>query len=428
MLLLCASPAAAAPPPSPQAEKKLSEGKLLSGRGDTKAARKAFEEALKLSPGYAEALNELGSLDFADGEMRTAITRFKQAMAADPQLPTPLYNLGFTYRKLGAYQDAVESYRMFVLLKPSDPDGYYGLAESAFELGDRTVAIGAYKDYVAREMRPSERAYVEKAKKRIQELEEKEKQAAGSRGPPVIPPGGDRQLALQKMTAGDRALSAKNHRDALFLYQDALAADPRSPDALYRIGLAFAMLGYLPEAVDRWERVAGAPSAPEALRQQARSNLERAQRQGAQVSMPTAPAPTPAAPAPAPSAAATAESVARAAYDRAVKLYGQGQFDGAAAQFTAALDAKPDLAYALVGRANARTALGKLDEAAADLERAIQLAPRSAAPLYSLGVVYERMGKGDRAADAYRRYATSTAPDVDARLKADAAARADRLE
>jgi tetratricopeptide (TPR) repeat protein len=419
LLLLLAAPALAAPA-GPQAEKKLAEGKLASARGDAKAARKAYEEALKLSPGYAEALNELGSLDFGDGDVKTAITRFQQAITADPQLPLPLYNLGVAYRKLGAYLDAVQSYRLYVSLKPSDPDGYWGLAESAFELGDRKVAMGAYKDYVARERRASEKPYVERSKARIEELEKKERQSAGTPGPPVIPVGGDRSLSVEKMKAGDQALASKKGRDALFLYQDALAADPQSPDALYRVGLAFASLGYLPEAVDRWERVAGAPSAAESLRQQARGVLERAQKQGLQVTMPATPRAAPPGPAPMPDAAL-------AAYQHAVQLYGQKRYADAAAQFTAALAARPDLAYALVGRANAQTALGQLDAAAADLEKAAQMAPTSAAPLYSLGIVYERMGKKDRALDAFTRYVASTAADVDARLKADASSRAGRL-
>src|SRR2546421_253651 len=53
---------------------------------------------------------------------------------------------------------------------------------------------------------------------------------------------------------GDAAYAAKEYRNALFAYQDAIIADPRNVPALIKAGHAYARLGHSPEAVDQWSK------------------------------------------------------------------------------------------------------------------------------------------------------------------------------
>ena len=255
------APAVASAVPPPEAAAKKLEGDRLRDAGDVDGARRAYDAAVALDPTYAEALSESGSLAFAADDLATALSRFRAAIAADPRYALSHYNLGYASRKAGAFRDAAEAYRAYVALSPADPDGYYGLAESLRGAGDRPGAIAAYEQYVARERRESEREYVEKSEKLLAELRAQEEDARTTPPPAAIPPGGDPALALRKMTEGDAHAAAGRARDALFAYQDAVAADPGNADALYRLGLGYARLGHLPEAAEKWRATVLSPRA-----------------------------------------------------------------------------------------------------------------------------------------------------------------------
>ncbi|WP_338867328.1 tetratricopeptide repeat protein [Myxococcus stipitatus] len=144
------------------------ESALSAGRLDEASA--AYRDALAATPGYAAALNGLGSVLFRQGKMKDAIARFQEAAEADPQHKMAYFNLGYAARKQGDWATAARAYASYVELEPSDADGYYGLAESHRLLGDRTQAIAAYQGYILREKRPSEQVWVQKARGYLKSL------------------------------------------------------------------------------------------------------------------------------------------------------------------------------------------------------------------------------------------------------------------
>jgi tetratricopeptide (TPR) repeat protein len=431
------SVASAAPPPE-AAAKKL-EGDRLRDAGDVDGARRAYDAAVALDPTYAEALSESGSLAFAAGDITTALARFRAAIAADPRYALAHYNLGYALRKAGAFREAAEAYRSYVTLAPHDPDGYYGLGESLRGAGDRVGAISAYEQYVARERRESEREYVEKSEQLLAQLRAQVEEARTMPPPAEIPAGGDRALALQKMQEGDALAAARRPREALFAYQDAVAADPDNADGLYRLGLGYATLGHYPEAAEKWRATIQSPRASAAVRSLATANLKKVQELlGVNAPIPTGPAPA-AAPAPVaaapvaaapgtvPPAAADAAAEANARYQQGNQLYQQRRFTEAIAAYGAAIALRPDHAYAYLGRANAYLAAGSLVEARRDAEAAVRLAPQVASPLLTLGMILERQGDRAGAAARYREYAASAAADATAAMKEAAGRRAAAL-
>lgn len=438
-VLVPLSVASAAPPPE-AAAKKL-EGDRLRDAGDVDGARRAYDAAVALDPTYAEALSESGSLAFAAGDMATALNRFRAAIAADPRYSLAHYNLGYALRKAGAFREAAEAYRSYVTLAPHDPDGYYGLGESLRGAGDRVGAISAYEQYVARERRESEREYVEKSEQLLAQLRAQVEDARTTPQPAEIPAGGDRALALRQMQEGDALASARRPREALFAYQDAVAADPDNADALYRLGLGYATLGHYPEAADKWRATILSPRASEAVRSLATANLQKVQGLlGVQTPIPSGPAAPAAAaapavaratpapvPAPAAAPAADAAAEANARYQQGNRLYQERKYAEAIAAYGAALALRPDHAYAYLGRANAYLAAGSLAEAKRDAEAAVRLAPNVASPLLTLGMILERQGDRAGAAARYREYAASSAADATAAMKEAASRRAAAL-
>ncbi len=67
-----------------------------------------YEEALRLRPEYAEALNNLGSLKARKGNIAEAISLFEKAIARDPTLSAARHNLGLAYQSKKSFHSALE--------------------------------------------------------------------------------------------------------------------------------------------------------------------------------------------------------------------------------------------------------------------------------------------------------------------------------
>jgi len=77
-----AAPSASAPPP--EARLALADGRSALARGDRKASREKFEQALRIAPGYTDAALALGALDAREGRTAEAIQMYRRALAAEP--------------------------------------------------------------------------------------------------------------------------------------------------------------------------------------------------------------------------------------------------------------------------------------------------------------------------------------------------------
>ena len=67
-------------------------------------------------------------------------------------------------------------------------------------------------------------------------------------------------LATTRIADGDRLMQDRRYREAAFAYQDASNADPDNIEALFKLGNAYAVLGYYDQAIRRWSRVTGGAS------------------------------------------------------------------------------------------------------------------------------------------------------------------------
>jgi tetratricopeptide (TPR) repeat protein len=168
---------AAAPPGPATIAFERGEQDLAENRLDEAAA--AYRQAIAARPKYAEAMNGLGSVFFKQGKKEAAIAQFKAAIEADPEFKLAYFNLGYAARKSKDFATAARSYEKYTQLDPDDPDGFYGLGESYRQLGLAAKSIAAYQRFLAKETRPSEQKWVDKAKAYIASLKASEPTTAG---------------------------------------------------------------------------------------------------------------------------------------------------------------------------------------------------------------------------------------------------------
>jgi tetratricopeptide (TPR) repeat protein len=440
-LMGAATPSAPAKAAFERGEKALANNKL-----DEAAA--SYRKALEATPNWAPALNGLGSALFKKGQTVEATALFKAATEADPDFKLAWFNLGYAARKAGDFTTAARAYERYTQLDPNDPDGFYGLGESYRQLGQGANAITAYETYIAREKRPSEQKWVERAREQVATLRAQTAappaapaESAGTAAPAApsfqspafaapsasggLPPGAtpNSTLSITRVRDGDALMKERRYREATFAYLDATHADPGNVEALFKLGNALAVLGYYGQAVERWSRVA--QLTPDAtIRQSALDNVAKAQVRIAQQGA------SPQAQGVAPGFGPVAETTraqARRAYEQGVQRVQAKDYAGAVQSLTQAIQLEPTLSVAYTARGSAYIGLRRYADAAVDYEYALRLAPDMASPLYGLGEAYRMLGRNAEARAHYERYATSTARDVRPELQAEARQSAERL-
>jgi tetratricopeptide (TPR) repeat protein len=86
--------------------------------GDLGAARRAYEHAIKLDKKYADAINNVGTVYYAEKKYRSAISRYKRALELSPDSASMWSNLGTAWYARGKYDLMSEAYTRALQLDP----------------------------------------------------------------------------------------------------------------------------------------------------------------------------------------------------------------------------------------------------------------------------------------------------------------------
>jgi tetratricopeptide (TPR) repeat protein len=120
----------------------------MGGPADLENARKYYEQAVKLDPKYAEAINNLGAVYYARKSYRRAVAQYRRALVLRPDSAPFLANLGTAYFARKQYalasQEYVEALRI-------DPEVFERRSNQGSSIQDQTVQERAkYHYYVAK--------------------------------------------------------------------------------------------------------------------------------------------------------------------------------------------------------------------------------------------------------------------------------------
>jgi len=435
VFLLSMTSLAATPSPAAKAAFEKGEAALAASKLDEAAA--AYQQAIAATPGYAPALNGLGSVLFKQKKAGEAMSQFRAATEADPAFKLAWFNLGYAARKSSDFPVAAQAYEKYTALDANDPDGFYGLAESYKGAGQNDKAIAAYETYLKKETRPTEQKWVDKAKESIASLKAAQPApvpvataVAPAPTPTAVAPTTAAPatnlgaVAAKKVAEGDKLWAEKKYREASFAYQDAVNGNPNDVEALFKLGNSYAVLGYYSQAIDRWNTVQQVSPDP-SVRKSAADNIARAQQKMMQTGG-GSPQEANKAPGTGPVAEST-RTQARQYYEGGVQLITQRRYGEALNYLNESLKLEPALTVGYVARGSTLIGLRRFAEAAVDYQYALKLDPARSDALYGLAEAYRGMNRVDDARAYYQRYVASNAPDVRPELQSDARTKLEQL-
>jgi len=126
---------------SGKARGEYEKAQLRLQRQDVDGAIQHLEKAVALSPRFAEALNNLGTIYFQRREYAKAEHSFRQALELDPQAYVPLVNLGGTLLAMGRAKEALAINLRAQKARPNDALANAQLAFSYLFLHDDENAL-----------------------------------------------------------------------------------------------------------------------------------------------------------------------------------------------------------------------------------------------------------------------------------------------
>ncbi len=103
-------------------------------RHDAKGAIERLERAVKISPQFATAWNQLGVIAYQTKEYQQAEGYFREALSQDADAYPPLVNLGGALLALNRFEESLEINRAAVKIRPGDALAHSQLGKSYFYL------------------------------------------------------------------------------------------------------------------------------------------------------------------------------------------------------------------------------------------------------------------------------------------------------
>ena len=123
---------------SSSAESWFEEAKARMKKGDLITAREAVEKALEKNPGYSEAYNLRGVINFQEKKIDDAILDYQKSVDLKPSNYLGQLNLASAFMEKNAWKDAVNPIDKAIQLAPDSSAGYVqrGIIRAALHLID----------------------------------------------------------------------------------------------------------------------------------------------------------------------------------------------------------------------------------------------------------------------------------------------------
>jgi tetratricopeptide (TPR) repeat protein len=142
---------AAKRPENPRAHQNLAVALDHDGRLPEAAAE--YREALRLRPGYADALSGLGFVLYRQGEKERAVEAYRAALVSEPWNDGAQTNLGVALDDAGKPGEAMGHFEEALATNPTSAEAHYNIGVALARLG--RLAEAAAHERTALEIRPA---------------------------------------------------------------------------------------------------------------------------------------------------------------------------------------------------------------------------------------------------------------------------------
>jgi Tfp pilus assembly protein PilF len=136
-------------PRQPEAARLLSEAVAAHRTGDIVSARRLYDTVLVLTPGDADALNNLGVLLSAQREYGRALELLRRAATATPKNAGVWNNIGTVFHEQGKNNDAIAAFRHALTIDPLHPGAKVGLAQQYLAISALSQAKSLLDEVIA---------------------------------------------------------------------------------------------------------------------------------------------------------------------------------------------------------------------------------------------------------------------------------------
>src|SRR5919205_3294532 len=128
-----------------QAKQFVEEGLAAFDRGDTTAARDAFEKALNLKKDEVTAHTYLGIIADRNGDLKEAERHFAAAVKVEPNRASARNNYGAILMRTGRPALAAIEFERSLKLDPDQPNALVNLAQIRFASDDLRGSVELFK-------------------------------------------------------------------------------------------------------------------------------------------------------------------------------------------------------------------------------------------------------------------------------------------
>ncbi len=234
-------------------------GNALLDRGKTSEAVSEFTIALRILPGYADALNNLGAAYNEQGRIDEAIAELEKAISLEPAYASPHNNLGRSFRMKGQLEDAMHEFREALRRDSSMPEAHNNLGSVFLEKGQLGDAAREY--WEAMRLDP----FMPTAHNNLGLLYDKSGRIDFAMREYREAIRLDPALAPAHFYLGNAYRTTRRMDDAIREYREAIRLDPQQAQVHGILGDTLEQLGRPEEAAEEYRRAFELQPRPEIL-------------------------------------------------------------------------------------------------------------------------------------------------------------------
>ncbi|WP_158299018.1 tetratricopeptide repeat protein [Sphingomonas psychrotolerans] len=243
-----------------QMQALLERGATFLGKGKAANALRAFDDAIAINPGSAEAFCCRGNALADLGQLAEAVASYDRAIALDPRLSEAHDFRGAAFALAGEFELALQSVERALLIAPDNFNARNNRANLLREVGRFDEALAEFDLLIARE--PAFAAAYSMRARTLAALSRHEEALHSFEKTLALDPHNaealcNRGTALNFLDRPEEAVEA---------FEQALALDPGHAEILGNLGAALARVGRLDAAESCFRRcLAGEPGHVDAL-------------------------------------------------------------------------------------------------------------------------------------------------------------------